>query len=158
MKQPMPITIEQSKLLASALRLKIINSISETPRTAKQVADLLGKTPGNIYYHMQRLYEGGLLELVETRIAGGVVEKYYRALATRFRPEQLIEDLYPLSEEKLDNRKRAATRLTLTEEDAIEMMEEFHQFLEKWEMRQAEGNEYVVNFILGRLKEKGESS
>lgn len=44
-KAPMPISAEQSKLLESALRIKILNVLANEAHTSKQVANLLGKTP-----------------------------------------------------------------------------------------------------------------
>lgn len=68
--QPLKVTPEQDKLLESALRIKIMHTLSGEPLTSKQVAGKLNKTPGNIHYHIIKLYEGGLLELVRTETAG----------------------------------------------------------------------------------------
>lgn len=67
------ITVEQAKLLGSSQRVKIIGSLTDTPKTAKQVADELGESPGSIHYHIQKLYDGGLIDLVETRTVGGLL-------------------------------------------------------------------------------------
>jgi DNA-binding transcriptional ArsR family regulator len=125
-KDAFPLTLEQQKLLASAIRIQILHTIAETPRTAKQVADLLGQSPGNIHYHIKRLEEGGLVTLVETREVGGIVEKYYKSHHTRFRASGFSD--YP-------GRARLFTRLLLSENDQIQLLEELEQVLLKWESR-----------------------
>lgn len=87
--QPFQVSPEQSKLLESALRIKIMHTLAEEPLTSKQVAEKLGKTPGNIHYHIVKLYEGGLLDLVRTEASGGIIQKFYRSKATWFRSENL---------------------------------------------------------------------
>ena len=74
-----PISVEQAKLLGSAQRVKIIGAISDQAKTAKQVAVELGQSPGSTHYHIQKLFEGGLIDLVETRAEGGILEKYYKS-------------------------------------------------------------------------------
>ncbi|KEO84259.1 ArsR/SmtB family transcription factor [Tumebacillus flagellatus] len=155
-KKVIDVTLEQSKLLASALRMQIMNLIAETPRTAKQVADLLQKTPGNIHYHMQRLYDADLLELVDTRTVGGVVEKYYLSKGTQFNTQTLAEDSFPISEQLLENRTRVASRMILSAEEAQAFLEEFHGLLHKYEMREVTGDEYVINLFFGKMKAEGE--
>jgi len=48
----LPISIEQAKLLGSALRIKIIAAIEENAKTSKQVAVEINESPGNVHYHM----------------------------------------------------------------------------------------------------------
>lgn len=121
----MSISIEQRKLLASAIRIKILHMIAGTPRTAKQVADLLNETPGNIHYHIQRLYDGGLVELVETREVAGILEKYYKAKNTRFVP-----NTPPPNNQLCPGIK---TQLLLTKEEVQQLAMELGELLEKWE-------------------------
>src|SRR5690625_4054562 len=90
----LPISVEQSKLLGNTLRVKIIGVLLETPKTSKQVATHIGESPGNVHYHIQKLYQGKLIELVEEKRVGGVVEKYYQATASTFdSPEDAV--VYP---------------------------------------------------------------
>lgn len=82
--QSVEISVEQAKLLGSAQRIKIIGALVETAITSKQVAYELGESPGSIHYHIQKLYDGGLIDLVEIRTVGGIVEKYYKSKAKWF--------------------------------------------------------------------------
>jgi DNA-binding transcriptional ArsR family regulator len=153
-KSPMPINAEQSKLLESALRIKILNVLVEEPHTSKQVADLLGKTPGNVHYHIQKLYDGGLLDLVSTQTVGGVLEKYYRSKTTFFKPEPFPSFHYVEGMPQY----RAATRLLLSPAQYQEFVNELDVLIRKWEAKDTDGAEYGVLFTLGRVQDSDSSS
>lgn len=65
------ISVEQSKLLSSAKRIQIISCLQNSAKTAKQVAVELQQSPGSTHYHIKKLHEGGLVDLVDTRTEGG---------------------------------------------------------------------------------------
>ncbi|OWA33302.1 hypothetical protein B9G55_21720 [Saccharibacillus sp. O16] len=154
--QPLVIDSKQNKLLQNALRIKIMHALSKEPMTSKQVADLLRRTPGNIHYHIQRLHEGGLLELTDTRHVSGIVEKYYAAKASQFHfpgaaegPDWVKDDEAwtgsgPFSEYH-------ATRLDLSDEEASQFSEELKALFEKWEQQSKGGREYGVSVRIGRI-------
>lgn len=147
---PFSISIEQRKLLASAVRVKILHAVKDTPRTVKQLSDLLGETPGNVHYHIQRLVEGKLLELVETKIVNGIAEKYYKSHATIFK----------IAAES--NRPGVETQLLLTKNDVEKLKLELAELLERWERQTAfreksdELSEMLVNVDIIEIKEKTE--
>lgn len=153
-KAPMPISAEQSKLLESALRIKILNVLANEAHTSKQVANLLSKTPGNVHYHIQKLYDGGLLDLVNTQTVGGVVEKYYRSKTTFFKPEQFTEFAYLEDEPPY----RAATRLLLSPAQYQDFIDELDALIRKWEAKDTDGAEYGVLFTLGRVQDSDSGS
>ncbi|SEU25299.1 transcriptional regulator [Paenibacillus sp. NFR01] len=152
--KPLEITSEQSKLLESALRIKIMHMLADTPLTSKQVADRLHKTPGNVHYHMMKLYEGGLLELVRTETAGGIVQKFYRSKATwfngpefsgfQFTPENTVEHF--------------TTRLTLSSEELALFRRDLMAFISSWESKVTHGGEYGLDIVLGRLQPENEEA
>ncbi|MBA9085331.1 DNA-binding transcriptional ArsR family regulator [Fontibacillus solani] len=148
----MQITREQAKLLESALRIKILNTLSEESRTSKQVADLLNKTPGNIHYHIQKLYDGGLLELVKTHAVGGVTEKYYRAKSTTFKQPDLPQFLFTRDTPMFD----ISTRLLLSEDQLEQFKHDFIALINKWEAMNTDTNglEYGVSFQMGRVMDE----
>ncbi|QED50006.1 winged helix-turn-helix transcriptional regulator [Cytobacillus dafuensis] len=122
----MDINLEQQKLISSPLRVKIIYLLDERPMTAKQVADELGKTAGSIHYHIQQLYNGGILEIEETRENRGIIEKYYRARATHF---HLVDANKPVHEKKRSSRGMS---LTLSAKELKEFEADFDELLEKY--------------------------
>ncbi|TFJ91512.1 ArsR/SmtB family transcription factor [Lentibacillus salicampi] len=85
----MEINWKQQKVISNPLRSRMIALLFEQPMTPKQTADLLGKNPGTVYYHIQQLVKHDILEIESVDTEKGVVEKYYRAKAVSFRnPEQ----------------------------------------------------------------------
>ncbi len=59
--------------------------LTKRPMTVKQIADALGKTPGSIMHHVNKLLDLGLISIVSTNVSRtGIVEKYYRANARKF--------------------------------------------------------------------------
>ncbi|WP_202077580.1 ArsR/SmtB family transcription factor [Caldalkalibacillus salinus] len=148
------ISIEQSKLLGSALRVKILHALEDVPRTAKQVADQLGQTPGNIHYHMQRLYEGQLIDLIETKETGGIVEKYYKAKSTWF---NIKSDSKSIPGDT--STTRMTTRLLLTKEDIEQFQSDLRELLDQWGRKLPQGNgegmlEYAVDISLQEIKDE----
>lgn len=84
-------TIEQLRVLAQDLRLRILDPLIKRPMTAKQLATELDEPPQKVHYHVRELESVGLVRLVETREKGGILEKYYRAVARGFEiPKELV--------------------------------------------------------------------
>lgn len=86
----MEINWEQQKVISSPLRSRLIALLYEQAMTPKQVADLLGKNPGTVYYHIQQLVKHDILEVESVNTEKGIVEKFYRSKAITFKnPEQV---------------------------------------------------------------------
>ncbi|MEI3611546.1 ArsR/SmtB family transcription factor [Pseudogracilibacillus sp. SO30301A] len=85
----MEINWEQQKAISNPLRSRLIALLYEQPMTPKQAADLLGKNPGTVYYHIQQLVKHDILEVDSVNTDKGIIEKYYRSKAISFiNPEQ----------------------------------------------------------------------
>jgi len=80
------------KAFSDPLRLRIIHLLLDRPATNQQIAHLLGESPSKVFHHVRYLAEAGLIRLVETRISGKNVEKFYRAVARAFilRPDAAL--------------------------------------------------------------------
>src|SRR5699024_12880407 len=81
----MEITWEQQKIISSPFRSRLIALLYEEAMTPKQIADLVDKNPGTVYYHIQQLLKHNILEVEKTKTNKGIVEKYYRAREESFR-------------------------------------------------------------------------
>lgn len=81
----MEINWEQQKVLSNPLRSRVVAYLYEQPMTPKQVADLLGKNPGTVYYHIQQLLKHDILEIESVNTEKGIVEKFYRSKARSFK-------------------------------------------------------------------------
>ena len=74
----------QIKAFTDPLRVRVLVVLAERAATNQQVADALGEPQAKVLYHIRFLLDVGLIRLVNTRIKGGNVEKYYRAVARSF--------------------------------------------------------------------------
>ncbi len=127
----MSITSDQLELLSSSIRVRIMYVLKDNAMTSKQVAEHLKESPGNVHYHIQKLYKGGLLELVETKESSGILEKYYRLVAYRFQ----ISDLKDHAGVPGRTRSRMFSYFKLTESELQMFMDELMELLTKWENR-----------------------
>ena len=83
-------SLEQIKVVADPLRLRLLEAFCPKARTTKQVAQLLDEKPTRLYHHVEALAKAGLIRLCDTRQVRGTVEKYYRAVARTFRADPKI--------------------------------------------------------------------
>jgi DNA-binding transcriptional ArsR family regulator len=75
---------KQIKAFADPLRVRLLVNLAEREATNQQLADRLEEPQAKVLYHLRFLLDAGLIVLVETRVKGGNVEKYYRAVARTF--------------------------------------------------------------------------
>jgi putative molybdopterin biosynthesis protein len=83
-------SFEQLKLLADTRRLRILRILMAGSASLTQLGQALGEHPAWVRHHLKQLESAGLVELVETRVQSGVVEKFYRARAGGWLLQQLI--------------------------------------------------------------------
>ena len=83
---PLGRSVADLRALAHPLRLRMMELFAESPRTTKQVAELLGQPPTRLYHHVAALERAGLLVLKETRQNRGAVEKWYASVAGQLAP------------------------------------------------------------------------
>ncbi|HUS14244.1 MAG TPA: helix-turn-helix domain-containing protein [Chloroflexia bacterium] len=77
--------LETLRVVADPLRIQILETALEEPRTVKQIGKLLNLPPAKLYYHVNALEEHGLLRVVGTRLVSGITEKQYRVTVLRIR-------------------------------------------------------------------------
>jgi DNA-binding transcriptional ArsR family regulator len=75
--------LEQAEALLKPRRVEVLRRLAE-PRTCTQIARDLGDSPQKVYYHVKRLQNAGLIELVDERRVRGITEGIYRAVASSY--------------------------------------------------------------------------
>lgn len=83
----------QLRLLADPVRQRLLKLLGLKEMSASGLATALGdQAPSNVYYHVNRLRQAGLIRLVRTEPRRGAVEKFYRAVAKVFtvKPELVV--------------------------------------------------------------------
>jgi putative molybdopterin biosynthesis protein len=78
------------KLLGDEHRLEILRLLMAGPQTLSSLGKTLGQHPAQVRHHLKKLESAALVELVETRLVGGYVEKYYQARARAFVFHEMI--------------------------------------------------------------------
>ena len=74
-------SVADLRALAHPLRLRMMELFAESPKTTKQVADILGQPPTRLYHHVAALERSGLLVLKEKRKNRGTTEKWYMGVS-----------------------------------------------------------------------------
>jgi DNA-binding transcriptional ArsR family regulator len=85
-------TLPALRALSDALRMAVIRELRAAPKTVSQLAALLREPANKLHYHVTELEKHGLVEVVETRQKGNLLEKYYRASAEFFRVDPHLFD------------------------------------------------------------------
>lgn len=73
------------KVVADPRRLAILRQLMHAPATLTLLGNTFQAHPAQIRHHLKQLERAGLVQLVETRVVGGYVEKYYQASARAYR-------------------------------------------------------------------------
>jgi len=82
--------LETIHIVSDPLRLQILETVRDTPKTVKQVAAELDINQVKLYYHFKLLEEHGLLRITEERMVSHLIEKVYQ---TRARTIRIAADL-----------------------------------------------------------------
>jgi hypothetical protein len=85
-------TLAEFDVLAKRFRLSVLRAMNE-PKSVSEAAEFLKVPVTRLYYHVNELYRGGFLTLLDVRKAGARSEKVYQATAKGIRPSQkFLED------------------------------------------------------------------
>ncbi len=77
-------TFDVLKLLSDPRRMAVLRLLMAGPATLSQLSKSLGSYPSKTRHHVKQLEQASLINLVETRVIGGYVEKYYQATSQAF--------------------------------------------------------------------------
>lgn len=75
--------IDHAETLLKPQRIEVLRRLAE-PRTCGQVAAELGQSPQRVYYHVRRLVDAGLVDLIEERRVRSLTEGIYQAAARSY--------------------------------------------------------------------------
>ncbi|NDJ35768.1 MAG: helix-turn-helix transcriptional regulator [Chloroflexi bacterium] len=76
--------LETLRLVFDPFRMQVLGMLAHEPLTVKQMAERLETTPHRLYYHIRMMEKAGLIDVVETHLVNGIVEKIYRASAMEY--------------------------------------------------------------------------
>lgn len=78
--------LDTLKVLADSRRLSILKAIGTKPITVKQIAKRVGIPPTKLYYHMNMMEKHQIIQVAETRVVSGIIEKLYTVTAKTYKP------------------------------------------------------------------------
>lgn len=82
--------LEQVRLLADPLKLRLLQAFAESAKTTKQAAAELGERVTKLYRHVDALHDSGLLVVVGEKQKRGTIERTFRAVAERFEADHAL--------------------------------------------------------------------
>lgn len=82
---------EVFEVLNNTLRTRILRRLIE-PNSIRAVAEDLNVPPTRLYYHVNLLEEAGIIQVVETRKVGAMLQKIYQSTAKSFRPSPRLSE------------------------------------------------------------------
>src|SRR6185503_6532226 len=108
--------VSDLRALAHPLRLRMMELFAESPKTTKQVAELLGQPPTRLYHHVAALERAGLLVLREKRQNRGAVEKWYEGVSRQ------VQGVQTRAKQTTGKGNRRAVAATILEQARQELM------------------------------------
>ena len=115
-------------LLGDETRRKIIFLLRDNELTVKEIASRLGLTTQNIYHHIGRLQEAGLVKVIEERLSGHLIERFYTVTADTFiyNEDRMEENDYQSSFDILNGLNELGIGVEVSEENA-ERLSKLHE-------------------------------
>jgi predicted transcriptional regulator len=99
--------LEQVRAATTLLRIQILDSLASKAMTVRELGHQLGTNSTQLYYHVGKLEQVGLVRLVHTEVQGGIQQKYFRARAHYYylspdllhsdRSEEIVESIRTLA-------------------------------------------------------------
>ena len=109
MQKTLSLNFQQMKVISDNNKIEILNCFElERPMTVTELSEKLNISYSKINYHIKVLEKVGLLEVVDTKIKSGIIEKFYLPTAEEFRIDKSITVFE--SEEKLGEYKNSIKR------------------------------------------------
>jgi DNA-binding transcriptional ArsR family regulator len=107
-------------LLEDRTRRRMLLLLRENELSAKEIAERLVMTPQNVYHHLKKLIEAGLVVETVERRSGHLIESYYTATADTFvyREDEISENDTHRFIEVLNGLNELGARVQVSEENA----------------------------------------
>ncbi|MCA9898393.1 MAG: helix-turn-helix transcriptional regulator [Ardenticatenaceae bacterium] len=106
--------LEALKVIAHNTRLDILQSLKR-PKTVKEIAKLLKLPATKLYYHVNLMEKHGLIQVVETNIVSGILEKKYQVVAQHYRIDNRLLTEQTAASEELEQMLNTIFDITRTE-------------------------------------------
>ena len=124
------ISREGFKLLEDQTRRRIVFILRDEPHTVKDIAEQLGMTPQNIYHHMNKLQDAGIVELEYERRSGHIIESFYTVPSDTlvFSEDHIIESPALQALAVLNGLRELGLQIDITMKNASEIEELYERY------------------------------
>jgi DNA-binding transcriptional ArsR family regulator len=111
------------KLLGDETRRRIIFLLRDSELSVKELSSELKLTVQNIYHHIRRLQEAGLIRVTEERRTGHLTESYYTVTADTFiyNEDRMVERSMQSSVDILNGLNEMGVGVEVSEENAVRL-------------------------------------
>lgn len=92
--------LETHKALVNPLRIRLLELLVDEAQSVKQLAAAVDLEPVKLYYHINLLEKNGLIQVVDTQVVSGIIEKWYRVTAFNYRIDRKILSLQQKDEQQ----------------------------------------------------------
>ena len=75
--------LETLKIISHPQRIEILTTLRD-PKTVKEIAEEIDADPTKLYYHIRLMEKAKLIQVVETNLVSGIVEKKYLVVAKAY--------------------------------------------------------------------------
>lgn len=79
--------LEELKIISDPLRLKILLNFSKGNKSAQDIANDLDLERSKVHYHLKIMENSGFIEVIDTNIINGIIQKIYAPVAKAFIPD-----------------------------------------------------------------------
>jgi DNA-binding transcriptional ArsR family regulator len=119
---------ETFRLLQDETRRKIVFLLRDSELTVRQLASKLNLTAQNIYHHIKKLQDAGLIKVAEERRSGHLIESYYTTTADTFvyHADEMVEKSTQSSIDILNGLNEMGVKVEISKENA-DGLSELHE-------------------------------
>ncbi|MEM7802642.1 MAG: helix-turn-helix domain-containing protein [Chloroflexota bacterium] len=81
--------LETLKTITHPQRIEILQALAEA-RTVKEIAAKIDADPTKLYYHIRQLEKANIIQVVETNLVSGILEKTYLVTAKSYQVDETL--------------------------------------------------------------------
>ncbi|WP_425538652.1 ArsR/SmtB family transcription factor [Microaceticoccus formicicus] len=132
--------LEELKALSDPLRVDILMKLGKTPQNSQEIANSLGIPRSRIHYHLKIMEDMGFIEVVDTDMVNGIVQKYYLPTALAFVPDPSIFSNFLNGESEV---------FSISMDDEKQFMSEFKELVKRYSVDN--GGKDSIRFNLWKI-------
>lgn len=131
--------IDELKVISDSFRVEILLKLGTTPKSGQDLSKIMDASRSRIHYHLRELEKHGFIEVVETEIVNGIIQKFYSPVAKAFVP-----DINIFSNVLFDG----ARKINVNKEKVADFKKEIDHVIEKYSLEQSSDDTKEVRIYI----------